>query len=60
MKKSFYIFLGILFFNGNIYAQNLEKQKIGVTYYNKEKTDDSYRLYSSRNLTTAHLRYRDS
>jgi len=55
MKKSFYIFLGILFFNGNIYAQNLEKQKIGVTYYNKEKTDDSYRLYSSRNLTTAHL-----
>jgi len=55
MKKSFYILLGILFINSYIYAQNQEKQKIGVTIFNTEKTDDCYRLYSSRNLQAAHL-----
>jgi hypothetical protein len=36
-------------------AQDIEKQKIGVTLFNKGKTSNSYRLYSSRNLTAAHL-----
>jgi len=38
-----------------IYPGEPGDQKIGITLHNIEKTGDSYRLYSSRNLTAAHL-----
>ena len=39
-------------------SQNKTREKgirLGVTHINKKNTDNGYRLYSSRNHTTAHL-----
>lgn len=55
MKKILSILSALILVSYFAGSQNIEKQKIGVTLFNKEKTSNSYRLYSSRNLTAAHL-----
>ena len=55
MKRILSVLANILIIISLSYSQEIEKQKIGVTLFDKEKTSNSYRLYSSRNLTAAHL-----
>jgi len=55
MRRIIFIVTSVLLISSYSYSQNTEKQKIGVTLHKKERTDDNYRLYSSRNLTAAHL-----
>ena len=59
MANKLYLFVLIFVFIGhNVCSQEKIREtetRLGVTYINEEKVDDSYRLYSSRNLTTAHL-----
>jgi len=57
--KKLLIFLAVLITVCQVsMAQNRVKEtdlSLGVTFIDKEKVDDGYRLYSSRNLTTAHM-----
>jgi hypothetical protein len=55
-KLAFIAILAALKFT--LFAQEKVKEteaRLGVTFIDSERVDDSYRLYSSRNLTTAHL-----
>ncbi len=57
--KKLLIFLAVIHSVGQFsIAQNRVREtelRLGVTFIEEDKVDDSYRLYSSRNLTTAHM-----
>jgi len=58
MKRVFGFLTIITLVNITLFSQERVKETevmLGVTFIDNEKVDDSYRLYSSRNLTTAHL-----
>lgn len=56
-KISFFLIflIGIVLIDCSIVLGDEKTQKIGVVIFNEKKTDHGYRLYSSRNLTAAHL-----
>lgn len=55
MKRFLFVLLSIVILSIPAKSQDNENQKIGLTIFNKEKVCNSYRLYSSRDLTAAHL-----